>query len=776
MFSIKKIIPSLFFICLVFLSSPHPVFSAPQTDSPALSMPEDIRLIQESGRLKVAVLDMGSPPFVFREDGVLMGADIDMALDIARRLGVKAEFIPIDGTYNDIIDAVAAGQVDIGLSELSKTLERSKRVYFTQPYIISEYYFVTNRLSLAHAKLKDPDARLKPSVLTQFFDRPNRAISTMRGSAFVGMVEEMFPAADHVTTRTWRDSTNLVFEGKADAAILPSSAFLTEVNADPGLHYKVERYRLDIYYPVAIAVRPGLPDLLRWLNDYLDVTAGSRESSMSELVKLYMQDDQEADWWMLAPDFRRDSSMPADVAGESRISDETSSGPNWPMVAGVNIAALILIWFTAIRRKRSDHWLLSPWTVLAAMATGGVTGMLAPGLAVFASPPAGVYMNFWKLCVLPIMIATIITSVFRLLSDGNNSVLVRRLIQVVPLALILITTIGVLAGLIGQPGTNFSAEAQTVLVRDMGTNISSEVNPAEQGVFDQFMNMANNIVPDNVLRPIVENKSLAVLFIALFFSIMLARNPKEGRYMVVDGLDTVLDAFTRMVRASLYLLPFALYALALDFTARMGLGLLSAVLQLAICMTAAMIPPAVFTILALRMRLNLSFKRIVSDFGPMFLVAFSARSSVIAMPIGLEALGKFRNINHDQAMAAFPLSLLICHSTYAVFFSIIPIFIGQVFGVEFTLFQMAGIVLGAVLCTVAAIGTIGMSYVLLLSIVCTPLGLPLEPAVMVGMAVVAVLDPLMSAIQALFGCGLTALMVEKKEQEPAYPDASPQEA
>jgi len=113
-------------------------------------------------------------------------------------------------------------------------------------------------------------------------------------------------------------------------------------------------------------------------------------------------------------------------------------------------------------------------------------------------------------------------------------------------------------------------------------------------------------------------------------------------------------------------------------------------------------------------------------------------------------------------MAAFPLSLLICHCGYAVFFSLTPVFIGQVFQVDFSLGQYCFIVLGALLSAVAAIGTIGMSYVLLLSIVCGPLGLPLEPAVLVGMALVAIIDPLISAVQALFGCGMTTVLVENE--------------
>ncbi|WP_146164882.1 cation:dicarboxylase symporter family transporter, partial [Desulfonatronum sp. SC1] len=225
--------------------------------------------------------------------------------------------------------------------------------------------------------------------------------------------------------------------------------------------------------------------------------------------------------------------------------------------------------------------------------------------------------------------------------------------------------------------------------------------------------------------------------------------------------------FTGMVRASLYLLPAALYLLTLDFTARMGMEMLGSIFRLTGLMALALIPPLIFGVAVLRFRLHQPFKTLVNRFLPMILLAFSTRSSVVAMPLGMDALrgladrqpGMPPGLDQDQAMAAFPLFLMACHCGFTIFFCLVPIFIGQVFQVEFTLAQYAFIVFGAALSAVAATGALAMSHVLLLPIICDPLGLPVEPAILVGYALLTVMTPFSAAVQTLFSSGLTALVV-----------------
>ena len=703
----------------------------------------DLERLKASGQLRIALFATNYPPFFFEKNGELAGSEIDLARDLAASIGLQPVFLRVPGTPDDVIRTVADGRADLAVSGLVKSMPRSQTVLFSRPYMNMRLTLLVNRLSLA--RLANA-ARQESAQPVQLFNDPQRTITAMAGTTMHSRwIPDLFPKATRLSARSWREAGDQVRAGKADAAVIPEVFCIGYNILEPEAGFKTQTFPLG-EYPMMIAVRRDLPELLRLVNDFLDVTEEHRKGvSLHDLVLRYSDDTP---------------GINALVKQMFEVKAEPAAAPiKWTLLAALHAAALLLVWLVAVRGKRGSHWLLSPYTILIGLVLGGATGIVAPALAQYAGPPADIYLGFWRLCVLPIMVATVFTSIYRLLDGGGNSRLMRRLLFAIPAALIVITLTGVLAGIWGRPGANFPPESQALLAKSAPEG--GKVVGKSPGVYEQVIGMARNIVPDNPLKPVAENQNLAVLFITVFFSVVLARARVEGRETVVKAVDTIGKAFAQMIKSSIYLLPFALYALTLAFVGRMGFEFVGAVLRLIALAVLAMLLPLLFAVTALRRRLGEPLGVVLHRFAPMFLMALSARSSVMSMPLGLEALRSSPQVDREQALAVFPVALLICHSTYAVFFGLMPVFIGQVFGVTFSFGQYLFIVVGAMLSTFAAVGTIGLSYVMLLAIVCTPLGLPLEPAVLAGTALVALLDPAMSAIQALFGCGMTAVLVDK---------------
>lgn len=73
------------------------------------------------------------PPFTYIENGEIVGFDIDIAKEVARRLGRDIEFnnMPFDA----LIPAILLNHVDFVAAGMSYTEERAKRVLFTKPYL-----------------------------------------------------------------------------------------------------------------------------------------------------------------------------------------------------------------------------------------------------------------------------------------------------------------------------------------------------------------------------------------------------------------------------------------------------------------------------------------------------------------------------------------------------------------------------------------------------------------------------------------------------------------
>ena len=705
----------------------------------------DLKDIQDSGRLRIGILGRKAPPFVFTRHGRPAGYEVDICRDMARVLGVEAEFVDIQGSYNDVVDAVAAGRVDIGVSQLSKTALRSRFVYFSDVYFVTELSLAVSRRAMALAGLSlEGDRKDYSQAVVQRLRDMDFRLATMGGTQAPLLLAKTFPKARVTFTGSWDEAALMVYQGRADVAFMTSASFEIAAHNDPQLLYNVAEVDLDVAMPMAMAIWPQRPELMRWVNDYLDANVLTRKLTTGDLIRKYLRDD---------------AGRPVragDAAGAATASRPQGSVA---LVTGLHAGFALLFWLGVVRRGGGKHWLLSPWAVLGGMVLGGATGVQFPELAEFFGRPAAVYMGFWRMCVLPIMIGAIVTSVYRLLTGGDNSMLVKRLLVVMPLLLLAAAAMGIGFGVLGHPGADFPEEAQKMLVVNMG---GGQQGQQAMGLFDVMVRMVDNIVPDNVFVPLVKNQSLAVLFIAVFFGICIAGASGGGKSAAIEILDAVFEAFTKMIRFSLYLLPFALYGLALEFMAQTGVDLLLAIMRLVVFLCLGMLPALVFTFWALHSRLGIRAGTILKDFGPIFLLSFSARSSVITMPIGLEAMGRCHQVDKNQTLAAFPFALLICHYPRAVFYGMIPVFISQAFSIDLGPGQYLLLAVLALLATIAAIGSIG-TYVFLLPIICAPLGLPVEPAILIGLGVASLLNPLIAAIQAVFGCGVTTMLVKKSD-------------
>jgi len=93
----------------------------------AASPESTLDAIKKKGVLVIAT-DASYPPNEFKHNGRLVGFDIDLGTDIARRLGVTARFREVE--FGDILPEVRTGKYDIGLSSITDTVQRERSLDF----------------------------------------------------------------------------------------------------------------------------------------------------------------------------------------------------------------------------------------------------------------------------------------------------------------------------------------------------------------------------------------------------------------------------------------------------------------------------------------------------------------------------------------------------------------------------------------------------------------------------------------------------------------------
>ncbi|MFL0196545.1 ABC transporter substrate-binding protein [Clostridium sp. WILCCON 0269] len=89
--------------------------------------------IKKSGKIVIGT-EEGYPPMEFRDsNGKLVGFDVDFSNEVAKRLGVKAEFLVMD--FNGLILALDSNKFDAAIASISITDERKKTTDFSTPYV-----------------------------------------------------------------------------------------------------------------------------------------------------------------------------------------------------------------------------------------------------------------------------------------------------------------------------------------------------------------------------------------------------------------------------------------------------------------------------------------------------------------------------------------------------------------------------------------------------------------------------------------------------------------
>jgi cyclohexadienyl dehydratase len=87
--------------------------------------------IQAAGILRIGTTG-DYAPFSLERDGVLSGADIELALELAKSLGVEAHFVRT--SWPALMADYAAGRFDVAMSGISVTPERTRQAQFSAPY------------------------------------------------------------------------------------------------------------------------------------------------------------------------------------------------------------------------------------------------------------------------------------------------------------------------------------------------------------------------------------------------------------------------------------------------------------------------------------------------------------------------------------------------------------------------------------------------------------------------------------------------------------------
>ncbi len=106
--------------------------------------------IKDKGEFVVG-LDDSFPPMGFKNDkGEIVGFDIDLAKEVAKKMGVKVVFKPVQ--WDGVVLSLNNKDIDVIWNGLTITEKRKEQINFSKPYVENKQIIVVNNDSNIKSK------------------------------------------------------------------------------------------------------------------------------------------------------------------------------------------------------------------------------------------------------------------------------------------------------------------------------------------------------------------------------------------------------------------------------------------------------------------------------------------------------------------------------------------------------------------------------------------------------------------------------------------------
>lgn len=157
-------------------------------------------------------------PYSYRENGKLTGFEVDLAKDVAKKMGYQVKFVPTK--WDSLIAGVGAKKFDLAINDIAMTPERQKAYTFSTPYIYSKTALITKQDN---------------NAIKNVNDIKGKKIAAATGTANAQNVKKF--GGQVVSSSDFASAMALVQQGRVEAAMNSQEAFLyyQQTNKNDGL-------------------------------------------------------------------------------------------------------------------------------------------------------------------------------------------------------------------------------------------------------------------------------------------------------------------------------------------------------------------------------------------------------------------------------------------------------------------------------------------------------------------------------------------------------------
>jgi DAACS family dicarboxylate/amino acid:cation (Na+ or H+) symporter len=244
--------------------------------------------------------------------------------------------------------------------------------------------------------------------------------------------------------------------------------------------------------------------------------------------------------------------------------------------------------------------------------------------------------------------------------------------------------------------------------------------------------LLQDLVPEAILKPLVDNNVLQLIFLALAFGIVLRALKSEQRiqgkrdYLPIEQVITLLfEAVIRVLHWVIALVPLAVFGIVARTIALQGFAPFKALGAFIVAVVLALFLQACYYLLRVHFGSWVSPKRLLSGGSDAFFTAFSTDSSTATMPVTFESLIEKVGLRESSASLGALVGSNFNNDGTALYEAMSALFIAQVLNIPLSLPQQLVVVFTSIVASVGAAG-IPEAGLVTMTLVFTAVGLPTQ--------------------------------------------------
>jgi proton glutamate symport protein len=372
-------------------------------------------------------------------------------------------------------------------------------------------------------------------------------------------------------------------------------------------------------------------------------------------------------------------------------------------------------------------------------------------------PLGEIFLLLLKMCVYPVLVTSVVCSFGRLTRSGARRSEIGRILIVFLSSFVLITAVSLYGAIIMGPGKNISQNEQEILGRVL---LDSSDSDSQFGVHESrgIYGLVKSIIPANIFEALGKGENIQILFFSSLFGIAAGLSNKKIGDPILELSESAFQLFLDMMNWAMLILPFGLFFLLAGQIASTGFTILLSMMDYIgyICGL------SIFIILLNGVIISIKEKKnFFSTFGLMkdpLLVSFGTRSTFASIPVSIQSLIKKMKISSEVVNLVIPLGSVLARFSMMMIYASAAVFAAQLYKIDLSHLQLIEIIFYSIVVAIAGAGTPAAASLSMISIILTPFALPSTSIVVLLMAVMPIIDPIVTMANVHTNCTLAILI------------------